>query len=359
MTASATASGTSSSKAIARKLLAWYKPEDRAMPWRGSQDPYAVWVSEIMLQQTQVETVRGYFLRFMERFPTVQSLAEAPEGDVLKQWEGLGYYTRARNLQRAARQIVAAGGAMPATLEAWAALPGIGAYTAASISSICLDVYAPVVDGNVIRVFARYLMWKDDFRKPPACAKLAEWLQPAIEASRNPGDFNQAMMDLGATCCTPKKPACGRCPIAESCLAKRNGTQDAYPVKPTKKVPPTREVWAFIVQRKDGAILFRHREGERLLGSLWELPNVPVEGEATPAALRSAFRKATGGTARTVTPVQTLTHVFSHFRLLFHVYAVTGASRLTRLPPHLAFADPATLPLTTVTRKALKVRLKD
>ncbi|MBP5320677.1 MAG: A/G-specific adenine glycosylase [Kiritimatiellae bacterium] len=353
MTASATGNGTSSSKGIARRLLAWYQPESRAMPWRGSPDPYAVWISEIMLQQTQVQTVRGYFLRFMERFPTVQSLAEAPEADLLKQWEGLGYYTRARNLHRAAKRIVADGGAMPASFEGWAVLPGIGPYTAASISSICLGLATPVVDGNVIRVFSRYRMWDLDFRKPVHRAELAAWLQPAIEASRRPGDFNQAMMDLGATCCTPKHPACDRCPLASGCEARKNGVQEAYPVKPAKKPLPTREVWAFLVRRPTGEVLFRHREGETLLGSLWELPNTPVQEAATTAALKAAFRAATGGTARTLTPLQTLTHVFSHFRLLFHVYTVTGATRLTRLPSHLAFAEPAALPLTTVTRRAL------
>ena len=358
MSESAQANGTSSSslKPLHQRLLEWYEPEKRAMPWRGLKDPYPVWVSEIMLQQTQVGTVREYFIRFMERFPDVVSLAGAPQQDVLKCWEGLGYYSRARNLQKAAIKVVENGGRWPETLEGWAALPGIGAYTAASISSICQGLYAPVVDGNVIRVFSRYLMWPEDFRKPAQRARMAGWLQPWIEASGNPGDFNQAMMDLGATCCTPRNPACDRCPLRESCRARINNACGEYPWKPPKKKIPTRRVWAFLVENSRGELLFSHRPEEGLLGGLWELPSVEGGDPESPDRLREAFAAATGGSAESIRFEREISHTFTHFHQITRVYRAEGIRSVRVREESLAYAEEKKLPLTTVARRALEGR---
>jgi A/G-specific adenine glycosylase len=346
------ASGVGSpEKRLARGLLAWYDAHRREMPWRDHPDPYAVWVSEIMLQQTQVETVRGYFARFLAAFPTVAALAAAPQQRVLKLWEGLGYYTRARNLQKAAQAVAAGGGALPRDLAGWAALPGVGPYTAAAIASICFGVVAPVVDGNVIRVFARYLGWDDDFRRPPARARLAAWLRPHIEASGRPGDFNQAMMDLGATLCTPRAPACGGCPLRRGCAARREGRQSDFPARPAKKAAPTRRAAAVLVRDGAGRVLLAQRAGEGLLGGLWELPNREVEGvPADAAAVRALFARV-GLKAVRLEPRGVFTHVFSHFKLVWHVYAAE-----LREPPAapLRFAAPDELPLTTLTRRVIE-----
>jgi A/G-specific adenine glycosylase len=338
-----------------RRLLAWYDAHKREMPWRGHPDPYAVWVSEIMLQQTQVETVRGYFARFIAAFPTVAALAAAPQQDVLKAWEGLGYYSRARNLQKAAQAVMAQGGVLPQSAAQWTALPGVGTYTAAAIASICFNESVPVVDGNVIRVFARFLGWPDDFRKPPERERLAAWLRPHIQASRRPGDFNQAMMDLGATLCSPRTPSCERCPLKRDCLARREGRQAEYPVKAAKKAVPTRHAVAVLVRDDAGRILLTQRTQEGLLSGLWELPNIEVTRKPTRRDALRALREAAGLSSARAEPLGTVTHVFSHFKLLLHVYAVpafTGAPDPARQPP-VRFAPPADLPLTTATRRAL------
>ncbi len=345
-----------------RLLLTWYDAHRREMPWRGHPDPYAVWVSEIMLQQTQVETVRGYFARFLAAFPTVPALAAAPQQEVLKAWEGLGYYSRARNLQKAARQLAEQGGRLPTTRDAWAALPGVGPYTAAAIASICFNAFTPVVDGNVARVFARLLGWPDDFRRPAAREKLAAWLEPHIRASKRPGDFNQAMMDLGATVCTPRAPACGDCPLAGGCRARREGRQSDFPSKPAKKPVPTRTAAAALVRDREGRCLFVQRPAEGLLGGLWELPAVTVPHTPTRRDALRALREQAGLRASRATPLGVVTHAFSHFRLVLHVYAVPLAA-LPALKPGAqpaaagrqpaSLALPADLPLTTAARRAL------
>jgi A/G-specific adenine glycosylase len=325
------------------------------MPWRDHPDPYAVWVSEIMLQQTRVDTVRGYFVRFLEAFPTVRTLAEAPEQAVLKKWEGLGYYSRARNLRRAAQILMEQGGAWPRSAEAWATLPGVGPYTAAAIASICFGACEPVVDGNVIRVFARYLGWEDDFRTRLSREKLAAWLRPHVMRSPAPGDFNQAMMDLGATVCTPRIPTCAVCPLRRSCQARREGRQTAYPVKPKSQAIPVRHSIAARVRDARGRVLFTQRVDEGLLKGLWELPSVEVTNSATGRDAQRALRRLTGLRAARVRCVGTIRHAFSHFRLVMRVYELTEISGLldTGRQPPARFAQPARLPLTTATRRAL------
>jgi A/G-specific adenine glycosylase len=325
------------------------------MPWRDHPDPYAVWVSEIMLQQTQVETVKGYFIRFMKAFPTVQALATAPQQEVLKAWEGLGYYTRARNLQKAAQYLVGQGGGLPSTSTQWALLPGIGPYTAAAISSISFGEYVPVVDGNVARVFARFLEWRDDFQKLPAREKLAGWLQPFIEKSKRPGDFNQAMMDLGATVCTPRNPQCPQCPLQKGCVACAKCLQDELPVKPLRKAIPVRHAVALDVRDCQGRVLLVQRLQEQLLHGLWELPSVEWDATTAEALALASLLKKFGLSKTQVKQVGIVEHTFSHFKLILHLYRMknTTAGLLVEPQPALCFEHPGQLPLTTSTRRAL------
>ena len=298
----------------------WFAEVKRPMPWRRHPTPYLCWLSEIMMQQTTYGTVLPYYRRFLKRFPTVAALAKADEGDVLKAWEGLGYYARARNLLAAARQIVKSGRAIwPKTATEWAKIPGVGPYTAAALASVLSGERVPVVDGNVARVFARFWRLTDDFTKQPARAKLAERLLPEIARSRVPGDFNQAMMELGALVCTPANPTCTKCPLAARCAARKDGSWADYPVKPAKKRLPVRTVSAVIVTDAKGRVLLvQNREGGLLKG-LWELP--PVS-------------KGVG-----------LTQVFSHFKLELSTVRSDRADA--------EFRDPKRVPLTTATRKAL------
>ncbi|MEI7945282.1 MAG: A/G-specific adenine glycosylase [bacterium] len=342
---------------IHKRLLAWYDSRTREMPWRDHPDPYAVWVSEIMLQQTQVETVKGYFIRFMKSFPTVQALADAPQQAVLKAWEGLGYYTRARNLQKAAQKVIGKRGELPSTSTQWAMLPGIGPYTAAAISSISFGEYVPVVDGNVARVFSRFLEWRDDFQKLPAREKLANWLQPFIEKSKRPGDFNQSMMDLGATVCTPRNPKCAICPIQKGCIAHAKNLQDELPVKPPKKKLPVRRVVAVVVRDGAGRVLFSQRVDERLLGGLWELPSLEWNEDSTQKqALRTLLKNIPVSVSQ-AKYVGDIEHTFSHFKLIMQLYRVEKyvESLLSDTQETLRFEKPSALPLTTATRRALEL----
>ena len=309
---------------FARALETWFASVKRPMPWRTDPSPYVCWLSEIMMQQTTYATVLPYYERFLRRFPTVVDLASADEADVLKAWEGMGYYARARNLHKAARLLAGESGradsvAWPKTSAQWAALPGIGPYTAAALSSVLNGERTPVVDGNVARVFARVWQLADDFSSQPNRAKLAARLLPEIRKSKTPGDFNQAMMELGATVCTPTGPQCGKCPLAKACASRRDGTWADYPVRPAKKALPVRTVKAVIVTDAKGRVLLvQNREGGLLKG-LWELPTV----EAAPD----------------------VTQVFSHFKLEQKNLKATRADA--------EFRDPKSVPLTTATRKAL------
>ena len=214
------------------RLLAWYRRHQRQLPWRDDPSPYRVWVSEIMLQQTRVVAVQPYFARFLDRFPSLKSLAAADQEEVLKVWEGLGYYSRARNLHRAARQVVAErGGRMPATSVELAELPGVGPYTAAAIASIAFGEATPVVDGNVLRVVARHRAWREDIAAVRTRNRVRASLEEAIAVSGDPSSFNQAMMELGALVCTPRQPQCGVCPLAGDCRALAEDLVAELPVK--------------------------------------------------------------------------------------------------------------------------------
>jgi len=305
---------------FARRLLAWYEKHARVLPWRtlagqrsGPLDSYAVWVSEIMLQQTRVEAVIPYFARWMERFPTLAALAAAPEQDVLSAWEGLGYYSRARHLHKAAQIVVAEhGGQIPANLTELRKLPGIGRYTAAAIASIAFGQDVATLDGNLKRVLARVFdvaLPADSAQGENALWKLAETHLPPGRAS----DYNQALMDLGATICLPKNPRCLLCPAQELCLARQQGIQEQRPVtKPKAEIPRKRKAAAVILL--DGKTLLNRRPAGGLLGGLWEFPAAEVETDSA-EALVTAIEAAYSLKVTPLTRLPQIHHAYTHFRL--------------------------------------------
>jgi len=280
----------------ARELLAWYDRHRRDLPWRRTPDPYRVWLSEIMLQQTRVEVVIPYFERFLERFPSVEDLAAAPLEEVLARWSGLGYYRRARQLHAAAERLAAEG--FPETAEGWKSLPGVGDYTAAAVSSIAFGEAVPVLDGNVERVVARFLAVPGDPKRAATRRVLRAGAGELVDGAR-PGDSNQALMELGATLCTPAGPRCLLCPLADGCAALQEGRPEAYP-ELRKRRPPVRVCWVAAAVARDGRrLLFRRGDEEELLAGIWELPTVEagVEtgGEGSAEVLERAFAERYGG----------------------------------------------------------------
>jgi A/G-specific adenine glycosylase len=266
----------------AEDLLAWFDLHRRDLPWRRSQDPYAIWLSEVMLQQTRVETVLPFYKRFLERFPTVDHLATADVEEVLTLWSGLGYYRRARQLHAAARRIVELG-AFPSTLEGLLALPGIGAYTAAAVASIAFGVAAPVMDGNVERVLSRCLALDADPKSGGARRQLLAAAAELLDLKR-PGDSNQALMELGATLCSPRRPKCLLCPLRPGCRAAREGDPEIYPVARAKREGEHHRLAVAVVEKEGGVLLFRRPEDSVLLAGTWELPWVTVEVNGVPEA---------------------------------------------------------------------------
>jgi A/G-specific adenine glycosylase len=306
---------------IRAQLLRWFKKTARDLPWRRIHDPYAIWVSEIMLQQTQVATVIPYYHRFLKSFPTVRHLAEAELSGVLKAWEGLGYYSRARNLHRTAQVIMDQfGGRVPDTLDDLLRLPGIGRYTAGAIASIAFGREVPVLDGNVKRVLSRlFAISEDPVRSEPSLWKISESLIPRGEA----GAFNQALMELGSTICTPKGPQCSRCPLLKGCKGKASGNPERFPSKVAKKRIPHVEALAAVI-RKSQKILVRQRPSKGLLGGLWEFPNWKIEekrGTSLRLRLRNNIRNEMGLTVSVRDSLGTFQQTFSHFKLILHVFS--------------------------------------
>ena len=293
---------------IAQTLLAWYDGHKRHLPWRDIADPYGTWVSETMLQQTRVETVLRYYPRFMERFPTIAALAEAPEADVLKQWEGLGYYSRARNLQAGARQVMADfGGVLPGSVEELRRIRGIGEYTAGAIASIAWGVPVPAVDGNVIRVTCRLKGIRENAGIPSVRRQITAEAAALVPQER-PGDFNQAMMDLGATVCTPGTPDCEGCPLQGFCDAFRAEDAEELPVLPVKNPPRVQEYDVVLLLRED-RVLVRQRT-ESMLHGLWEFLLIP--GQQSKTGLKKEIRRKTGLPVGRLEKAGQARHVFTH-----------------------------------------------
>ena len=306
---------------FADDLLRWYDQHAAPLPWRVTPEPYRVWLSEIMLQQTQVETVIPYFERFLAAFPTVEALAAAPLDDVLKLWEGLGYYARARNMHRAAQTVAnECSGQFPDTVEGLLALPGVGRYTAGAIASIAFNRRAPLVDGNVMRVFSRLMDYDGDIATPPAQAQMWAWAEAWLPDDR-PGDYNQALMELGRVVCTPKSPRCGVCPVRDYCLAFKHGTQNQRPVKRKAAPTPHYEVAGGIIRREDGVILIAQRPLDGLLGGLWEFPGGKQEaGETLPETLVRELREELAIEVEVGDELVAVRHGFTHFSITLHAF---------------------------------------
>ncbi len=305
-------------KRLAPRLLTWYRSQKRILPWRDSPDPYAVWVSEIMLQQTQVNTVIPYFEKWMRLFPTVNALARADERDVLNVWEGLGYYSRARNLHKASKIILEKfNGELPRNMDELRSLPGIGRYTVGAIASMAFGMDEPTLDGNIRRVYAR-LFDVDEFADSAAGEKILWQLAAQNLPHGEAGDYNQALMDLGATICLPKNPRCEICPLKALCLARKNETQNLRPrMKPKKKTPHFVHGAAVIVER--GRVLLHQRAADGLLGGLWEFPNARVADETLQAWTR-ALKTETQIEVEPKAALRVVRHAYSHFRVAVHPF---------------------------------------
>ncbi|MGM9925239.1 MAG: A/G-specific adenine glycosylase [Bacillus sp. (in: firmicutes)] len=306
-------------------LIRWFEHEQRHLPWRADQDPYKVWVSEIMLQQTRVETVIPYFNRFIEWFPTLKDFAEADEEKILKAWEGLGYYSRVRNLQSAVREVQENyGGVVPDTPEEIISLKGVGPYTAGAILSIAYGKPEPAVDGNVMRVLSRILLIKEDIAKPKT-RKIFEDAVRAIISHDNPSYFNQALMELGALICTPGTPACMLCPVREHCAAFFEGVQAELPVKVKVVKTKKEKLLSAIITDEEGRILVQKRPAKGLLANLWEFPSFTFDQKAVPNKNMYEDAFLINHNARVAimpAKIADIQHVFSH--LVWNLVGYTG-----------------------------------
>jgi A/G-specific adenine glycosylase len=303
-----------------RRLLRWFADNKRPMPWRGTDDPYRIWISEAMLQQTQVSTASGYYERFVSRFPSVEALADSKPEAVMKLWEGLGYYSRARNLRAAAREIVRRyRGRMPDSMEALLSLPGIGPYTAGAILSIAYGKPAPVLDGNVIRVLSRLFRVTENVQRHETLKRLrlhAESLLPKAGVRAH----NEALMELGATVCRPRNPLCSQCPVSEFCEAQRFSVQRDLPVKTPRKPLPHVDVTAGIIWKKN-KFLITLRPPRGLLGGLWEFPGGKLEpGEDLKTCLRREIREELGIGVRVRGLLVSVPHAYTHFKITLHAF---------------------------------------
>ena len=307
-------------QAFRTDLLNWYDDHKRSMPWRETDDPYRIWVSEIMLQQTRVDTVRDYYPRFLEAFPTVEALAEADRDEVLKYWEGLGFYARARHLHEAAQTVVEEyDGTVPDTMEAIRALKGIGPYTAAAVLSIAHDAPHAVLDGNVTRVLTRVFAVEEDATSTTAQRELRRLANDLLLPER-PGDFNQALMELGALVCTPSTPLCDRCPLQSVCRAHEAGTEEDYPITPESEPVPHHDIAVGLVF-DDDQLLIQRRPDEGLLGGLWEFPGGKQEDdESMEAACRRELKEELGIDVAVDDLFYTLSHAYSHFKITLHAF---------------------------------------
>jgi A/G-specific adenine glycosylase len=301
-------------------LITWFEEEFRDLPWRQTRDPYRIWVSEIMLQQTQVKTVLPYYERFVAAFPTVHDLAAADLSQVLKLWEGLGYYARARNLHKAAQKTAnELQGNFPQTMEEAAKLPGIGSYTAAAILSIAFGVDLPVIDGNVNRVLARLFMLEMDPKSTEGRRNIRETAEKLLARGRA-GDYNQALMELGAMICTPRRPKCLLCPVSTFCKAFEKSEQDKFPIKSAKKERPHVHIVVGLVWNGDRLLIDRRLESG-LLGGLWEFPGGKVEeGESYEQTAAREIKEELGVDVEVVSHFMSLNHAYTHFSITLHAY---------------------------------------
>ncbi len=321
---------------IRARLLAWYRHNKRDLPWRDETDPYRIWISEVMLQQTQVATVVPYYERFLRRFPSLAAVADASLSEVLKAWEGLGYYARARNLHRAAVELVQKhGGRFPQTYAELRRLPGFGDYTAGAVASLAFGQAVPAVDGNAKRVLARLLALQEEATHGPAARRLHDFAAALVDPHA-PGDWTQALIELGAVICQPQNPKCLLCPLNELCQARRLGLERATPVKPAKKALPHFDVTAAVI-RQDGRVLIAQRPPEGMLGGLWEFPGGKQEPHETlPECLQREIREELGINIAVDEPLVSVKHSYTHFKITLHAFT---CRLLAGQPQALGVAD--------------------
>lgn len=306
--------------AVADRLLNWYGAAGRDLPWRKTRDPYRIWLAEIMLQQTTVAAVIPYYQKFLDRFPTLQALADASLDEVIQRWAGLGYYSRARNLHSAAHQVIEAfDGRFPDSLEELISLPGIGRSTAGAILSIAFDQPAAILDGNVRRVLVRLSAWTKDARSAVAERQLWSWAE-LLTPSDRAHDYAQAIMDLGAMVCVPRRPLCERCPLSDLCLAFRKGLAADLPAKRIKKTVPLRRQAALLVSLQ-GRLLVARRPPNGLLGGLWEFPVVDL-AKANPGRQQVQMLQQDLGLPGNPEPLGIIRHAYSHFKLELEVHVL-------------------------------------
>ena len=315
----ATTEGRSLTRLVAR-LLDWFAAHKRALPWRATRDPYRIWVSEVMLQQTQAATVIPFYERFLEQFPDVAALAAADDRALMKAWEGLGYYARARNLRAAARTIVREhGGKLPTSPEALRRLPGFGPYTAAAVASLAFGADCAAVDGNVMRVLARVYAIDADLRQTSTRRRLQQ-LADALVPQGRAGTFNEALMELGALVCRPKNPRCNDCPLRPYCRAFQEGRADKLPVKSARPAVPHHEIAIGVVRRR-GRVLIALRPAEGLLGNLWEFPGGKRQpGETLAQCCRREIKEETGLDVEVAETFAIVSHAYTHFRITLHAF---------------------------------------
>ncbi len=339
---------------LSQRILAWYQENARVLPWRGHPDSYAVWVSEIMLQQTRVETVIPYFERWMRQFPSITALAEAPEQAILSAWEGLGYYSRARNLHKAASVVAAEfGGQLPQEISLLRKLPGIGRYTAAAIASIAFNQDVATIDGNLRRVFARVFDVALPADMPEGEKMLWDLAEKHVPAGRA-GDYNQALMDLGAAICLPRNPLCLLCPLSEMCQARALGLQEQRPVlKPKAAVPHKLKLAAVIV--RDETVLLIQRPAKGLLGGLWEFPSAEASAdsaEALVAVIETEYRLKVSPVA----PLTEVRHAYTHFTLTESAWRCDLVEKTENESfQWIAFAELGNFPMGKVDRQIARV----
>ncbi len=335
-------------KAFQSSLIRWFLRHRRRLPWRERRTPYRVWISELMLQQTRAEQAAPYFRRFVRRFPSVRALASAPRGAVLKMWEGLGYYARARNAHDAAKCLVDRhGGVFPRTREGLLALPGIGAYTASAVGSLAFGLDLAVVDGNVIRVLSRVMGYGGDVSSAAAQRTFRAWAQ-ALLVPGKAGLSNESLMELGALVCTPRHPACARCPLRRVCAALAGGQPERFPVRRAKRRVPHKVVGAGVIVDGAGRVLIAQRKETSMLGGLWEFPGGTRErGESMPECIRRELREELGITVRVGPELLVVHHAYSHFTIDLH----THWGRMVRGRPRaIHCADFAWVPVSKLRR---------
>ncbi|MGM0588224.1 MAG: A/G-specific adenine glycosylase [Bacteroidota bacterium] len=303
------------------QLLRWYDQAKRELPWRDIDNSYFTWVSEIMLQQTRVDQATPYFLRFIEHFPTVEDLAKADQQEVLKVWEGLGYYSRARNMHHAAQTVVNEfDGSIPDTYDEITQLKGIGPYTAAAVLSIAFNKPHAVVDGNVLRVITRLMGNTGDIRKTTIKNEVQEFADNWLDPERC-GDFNQAVMELGATVCTPSNPDCENCPLQEHCTAYKTVQTDQIPYKSPAKKRPHHQIAVGVVKDEDDKVLIALRPDDAMLGGMWEFPGGKQEkGETLQEAVKRELKEELGIVVEVQSKIMSLNHSYSHFKITLHAY---------------------------------------